>query len=350
MLKKIVAVVGARPQFIKHAPVEIELSKSFDLITIHTGQHYDKRMSQVFFDELGIKRPKYLLTLGNLTHAEQTGKMLIEIEQTLAKEKPDAVLVYGDTNSTLAGALAASKLHIPVFHIEAGLRSYNREMPEEINRILTDHISTLLFTTSSVANENLRKEGIEEGVIEVGDVMYDLLKLSLEKGLLPEVTDREYYYATLHRPYNVDEEKRLKHVLRSLNQLTKKVVFAIHPRTVHRMEAFNISRDKYPNITFISPQSYMDNLGYMRFSNGVITDSGGMQKEAFWLKKKCVTIRKETEWVETLNGGGNSLLFEDLEEIDIHLNGKFYTANSKVYGDGRASVVIRNQIEQYFES
>jgi len=348
MKKKIIAIIGARPQFIKHYPFELEAKKSLDLVTIHTGQHYDANMSQVFFDQLGMSKPDYLLSLGGGNHGEQTGKMLIEIEKIVLAEKPDAIVVYGDTNSTLAGALVASKLHIKLIHIEAGLRSYNKEMPEEVNRILTDHISDLLLVPSDTSVLCLAKEGITEGVHIVGDIMKDLVQISTKRGVLQNrPLDYDYYYATLHRPYNVDDKDRLISILESLKNLSKKVVFAIHPRTRIKIREFNIDFEgSYSeNIELIEPQPYFENLNFLHHSVGLITDSGGMQKEAYWLEKPCVTIRKETEWIETLEGACNQLVFEELDLLGSMLGQKSdHHFKPDLYGEGIAAKKIVNEI------
>ena len=342
---KIVAIIGARPQFIKHFSFEKACKEKINLITIHTGQHYDANMSDIFFNELGMNRPDYMLNVGSGNHGSQTGSMMVEIEKIIEKEKPNGVVVYGDTNSTLAGALVAAKLHIPVFHIEAGIRSYNKEMPEEINRVLTDHVSTCLFVPSKIATQNLKKEGIVEGVYDVGDIMKDLIDYVINNKLIAKTTTKEnYYYVTLHRPYNTDSKDRLAYVLNSLNTLSLKVIMAIHPRTTNLMKVFGIERNKYQNISFIDPQSYLENLSFLNHSAGLITDSGGMQKEAYWLEKKCVTIRKETEWTETLINKSNTLLFEDLSGLQHILNDITTIWNSNLYGDGKCSQKIVNQI------
>ncbi len=338
---KIIAIIGARPQFIKHFSFEKACEGKIELVTIHTGQHYDSNMSEVFFNQLEMNEPNYMLNIGSGNHGLQTARMMVEIESIVEKEKPDGVVVYGDTNSTLAGALVASKLHIPIFHIEAGLRSYNKEMPEEINRVLTDHISTCLFVPSEIATQNLKKEGIVSGVYNVGDVMKDLVYYVKENELIGEgKLKKNYYYVTLHRPYNTDCKERLSYVLSSLNSLSLKVVMAIHPRTNNLMKTFNLEKESYANINFIEPQSYFDNLSYLNNCQGLITDSGGMQKEAYWLKKKCVTVRKETEWVETLEGGNNTLLFKDLSKMNDVLNSEIGTWNDELYGDGHCSKKI----------
>jgi len=341
-MKKVIAIVGARPQFIKHFAFELEAKKVCNLKTIHTGQHFDENMSNVFFKELGMSQPDYLLNLGGGNHGQQTGSMMIEIEKILVHEAPDVVVVYGDTNSTLAGALVASKLHIPVAHIEAGLRSYNKEMPEEINRVLTDHISDLLFVPSEISEGNLKKEGITKNVHLVGDIMKDLVLKAVGNAWIvrPETTFESYYYVTLHRPYNTDEKKRLQYVLEKLNQLDKHAIFSIHPRTRNAMKKFDMKEVDFPNITFIDPQSYFINLGYLYYSSGLITDSGGMQKEAYWVQRKCVTIRKETEWLETLSGGANVLLFEDLSNLATSLVEKNIKYDGNLYGGGDTAEII----------
>ncbi len=336
-MKKIIAIIGARPQFIKHYPFEQACKDRLDLITIHTGQHFDENMSKVFFDQLSMSKPDYLLQLGGGNHGIQTGKMMEAIEEIVLKEKPDWMVVYGDTNSTLAGALVAAKLHIPIAHIEAGLRSYNRSMPEEINRVLTDHVSTLLFTPSEVANVNLSKEGITKGIHTIGDIMKDLLSQVIDKKLFatPEVNE-PFYYVTLHRPYNVDEKERLNYVLTTLNQLDKKVIFAIHPRTRVAMKKFDMPENQYSNILFIDPQPYFENIGYLNACDAAITDSGGMQKEVYWLGKKCITVRSETEWVETLEGNANTLIFEDLSLMQAYLSDTNITFDQNLYGQGQS--------------
>ena len=337
-MKKIIAIIGARPQFIKHAALDLASRGKIKLVTIHTGQHYDENMSAVFFNQLKITKPDYLLKTGGLLHGHQTGLMMQEIEKILVQESADGVLVYGDTNSTLAGALVAAKLQIPVFHVEAGLRSYNKKMPEEINRVLTDHVSDLLFVTSANATENLHKEGIKSNIIEVGDVMYDMILIAQnELGSAPK--NEDYYFCTLHRPYNVDEKNRFLSILKTLDQLDKRIVFPIHPRSQTRMKDAGASQNQFPNISFIEPVSYFDNIAYLAGSSGLITDSGGMQKEAYWLKKKCITLRSETEWTETLENNWNKLVFDDLSQIQVALKenpGEYV----QLYGVGRAAEKI----------
>ncbi len=337
-MKKVIAIVGARPQFIKHATIDIAARGLIDLVTIHTGQHYDEKMSAIFFNQLNISKPTYMLQTGGFGHGKQTGLMMIEIEEIMKKEKPEAVLVYGDTNSTLAGALVAAKLHIPVYHVEAGLRSYNAQMPEEINRVLTDHVSTYLFATSEIAVENLRKEGIVTNVTNVGDVMHDMILIA-QNTINKNTKVRPYIYVTLHRPYNVDDENRLTLILNALNGLSNEIIFPIHPRTRKRMKEFGLIEKEYQNISFVEPVSYFENIEYLYNSVGLVTDSGGMQKEAYWLKRKCVTIRTETEWVETLENGWNLLLFDDLTDIESNLLSPS-KAYRKLYGRGSSAEKI----------
>ncbi|MBU2948268.1 non-hydrolyzing UDP-N-acetylglucosamine 2-epimerase [Zobellia uliginosa] len=346
---KIVAIIGARPQFIKHFPFELACKDKVELITIHTGQHYDDNMSEVFFTQLKMSTPNYTLHVGSGAHGEQTGKMMIEIEKIINRATPDGVVIYGDTNSTLAGALVASKLHIPIFHIEAGLRSFNKKMPEEVNRVLTDHISDLLFVPSAIAVQNLKSEGIEQGVFEVGDIMKDLVQYVTKNNLLSNHTPKEknYYYTTIHRPYNTDNKDRLGYILDVLNHLDKKVIFSLHPRTKNLAASYRLNLDDYSNINFIEPQSYFSNLGYLQGSEGLITDSGGMQKEAFWLKKKCVTIRKETEWKETLIDDANILLFDNLSTLQDEIKKTPKSWNDTLYGDGNSASKMVGGILQF---
>tara|TARA_B110000459_G_scaffold189565_1_gene223851 strand:+ start:4216 stop:5268 length:1053 start_codon:yes stop_codon:yes gene_type:complete len=347
---KIIAIIGARPQFIKHAPVELYFKDKSDFATIHTGQHYDENMSKVFFDELGMSQPSYLLQLGGGSHGEQTGKMLIEIEKILIQESADCVMVYGDTNSTIAGALAAAKLNIPVIHIEAGLRSYNKEMPEEINRILTDNMSSILICPTDQAVENLKKENIVDSVFKTGDIMCDMIHIAKKKKVLQKSIDyQSYIYATIHRPYNTDDIERLEKVLKGLNELSSKVIFARHPRTEKLMNKFDLLDRDYENVKFISPVSYFENLNYMYNSKAVITDSGGMQKEAYVLKKKCITLRSETEWVETLKNNWNVLIYEELDQMQEELEKTPFNHDELIYGDGNAAEEIYNIITNNFK-
>lgn len=344
---KILTVVGARPQFIKAAAVSRELRKEHVEVLVHTGQHYDANMSRVFFDELEIPRPDYNLNIGSAGHGEQTGRMLIELEKVILTEKPDYVLVYGDTNSTLAGALVGSKLLIPVIHVEAGLRSYNKRMPEEQNRVLTDHISDILFCPTETAVANLAKEGITKGVYNVGDVMYDSvlynIKLAMEKSDVLdqlELRPEKYYLATVHRAENTDNQDKLLTILEALNQLDRKVVFPIHPRTRNLLKEYGRDAGAYHNILVIDPVGYLDMLMLTKYSRKVLTDSGGLQKEAYFLDKPCVTLRNETEWVETLEGNWNVLVGIDKDRIVEAVRSlapEIKVKNKKYFGNGRAA-------------
>ena len=350
-MKKILAIIGARPQFIKHAPIEIAFQGKAKLVSIHTGQHYDHNMSQIFFDELGMAAPKYMLEVGSHSHGIQTGMMMMEIENIVLEEKPDAILVYGDTNSTLAGALVGSKLHIPIIHIEAGLRSFNKKMPEEVNRILTDHVSAMLFVPTQNAIDNLQKEGIVKNIYLSGDVMKDMINIVKSRSILKDTEDKnQYYYATLHRPYNTDGKERLAYILGVFNQLEHPVKFPAHPRTRHKMEMFGLSEADYPNVIFCEPFSYFDNMRQLFNARALITDSGGMQKEAYWMNKKCVTIRTETEWIETLHDDWNTLMFENLSNLGKVIEKKSDNWSNALYGSGNASEdIIELLLQKLFE-
>ncbi len=316
---KIVTVVGARPQFIKAAAISRRLRLRHTEILVHTGQHYDDSMSQIFFDELDIPQPEVNLGVGSGPHGAQTGEMLAGIERVLTQEKPDWTLVYGDTNSTLAGALAAAKLHIPVAHVEAGLRSFNRAMPEEINRILTDHISALLFCPSQIAVDHLKREGIERGVHIVGDVMADALFHAVEASANATILEKlkllpgTYWLATVHRAENTDDSERLKSILRAFDQLTETVVFPVHPRTRHCLDRLGYLPP--PHVRLLDPLGYLDMVVLEKSARAILTDSGGIQKEAYWLGTPCITLRDETEWVETVDSGWNTLTGADTRRI-----------------------------------
>ncbi len=317
---KILTIVGARPQFIKAWPIGRALAEAgIDEHLVHTGQHYDDRMSQVFFDEMGIRRPDRNLEIGSGSHGAQTGRMLIALEEVMQEERPDWVLVYGDTNTTLAGAVAACKLEIPIAHVEAGLRSFNRSMPEEHNRVLTDHCSTLLFCPTQTAVDNLRREGVgvDGGVELVGDVMYDAVLhfgavARARSTILREagVEEGKYILATIHRAYNTDDPARLLGLLRALDRLDDVVVLPVHPRTQARL-AEHAPDAKFSKLRMVEPVGYLDMLQLEQYARAIVTDSGGVQKEAFFFGIPCFTLRPETEWVETVASGWNVLVSDD---------------------------------------
>ena len=315
---KIVSIVGARPQFIKAAPVSKTLRASgIHEILLHTGQHYDYGMSQIFFEELNIPEPDVNLGVGSGLHGQQTGQILIGVEEVLIKERPDWVLVYGDTNSTLAGALAAVKLHIPVAHVEAGLRSFNREMPEEHNRVLTDHCADLLFCPTQTAVKNLANEGITQGVHLVGDTMYDAVlefaEIARQRSTILadlNLEPKRYLLATVHRPYNTDTPENLQAILSAFSEIGEIIVFPVHPRTRKMMNSLNLN-SKTQNLKLIEPVGYLDMLVLEQNALLILTDSGGMQKEAYFFGVPCVTLRPETEWVETVEAGWNVLVRAD---------------------------------------
>lgn len=319
---KIATVVGARPQFIKAAPVSRVLRVRHTEILIHTGQHYDPNMSDIFFDELNIPRPDYNLGVGSGSHGAQTGAILKEVEEVLIREKPDALLVYGDTNSTLAGALAAAKLHIPVLHIEAGLRSFNRKMPEEINRVLTDHLSELLFCPTTTAVQNLATEGITNGVYLNGDVMYDAFLYNRElarskESLLAKLAVKrgEYILCTIHRAENTDEPGRLKEIFLALSQVSRPVILPLHPRTQKIIREQGLEKSLGSQVKVIDPVGYLDMITLEADAWKVLTDSGGVQKEAYFAGVPCITLRDETEWLETVQAGWNRLAGAESGEI-----------------------------------
>lgn len=347
---KILTIVGARPQFVKASVVSAALKPLCDEVIVHTGQHYDKNMSDVFFEELGIPKPAYNLGVGSGSHGKQTGEMLMRIEEVIGEEKPDILMVYGDTNSTLAGSLAASKPHIPVAHVEAGLRSYNMRMPEEQNRVLTDHISTWLLCPTETAVKNLAKEGITRGVTMTGDVMLDsvLHFLSVARANPDKVkiyetlglTPKQYRLATLHRAETTDGGiEAVMRIFRAFEQLPQRVVIPIHPRTRGLAEQA-ISQGGFTNIQLIDPVGYLEMLLLTSGACQVLTDSGGLQKEAYFMEVPCVTLRTETEWVETLHGNWNilaSLTTEDILQKALNTVPDPAARDSKPFGDGHAS-------------
>lgn len=345
---KILSIIGARPQFIKCTSLSRVVRKEYKEILVHTGQHYDPEMSDIFFKELDIPEPDYNLGVGSSSHGEQTGKMLIEIEKILLKEKPNLILVYGDTNSTLAGALAASKLHIKVAHVEAGLRSFDRTMPEEINRVLTDHISDLLFCPTETAVLNLKKEGITTGVYNVGDVMLDALeyniKIAEEKTTVLDdlgLSPKEYLVATVHRASNTDSFKNLSSIVNSFCDVDIPVVFPVHPRTEKYLKQYGLWDKLCEKVKVIPPLGYLEMLKLMVHSRKILTDSGGVQKEAYMLGVPCITMRENTEWVETVEDGWNVLVGADYGKIVDSIK-NFEGANERgsIFGNGDASKKI----------
>ena len=386
---KIATIIGARPQFIKAAAVSRAIadynrltphSSPLTEVIIHTGQHYDYGMSEVFFRELEIPEPAYNLEVGSGSQGAQTGLMLARIEEVLLKEQPDRVLVYGDTNSTLAGALAAAKLHIPVGHVEAGLRSFNRRMPEEINRVVTDHLANLLFCPSRTAVDNLIKEGFTNildqnefiipnpgvpnplppnpvvsnpVVINVGDVMGDALKFALSTHLENNdllsrlgIKEKAYLLATVHRPENTDDPDRLGNIMVALSELAEReaVVLPLHPRTRKILDDnFSLRLTLHPSLKIIAPVGYFDVIALEKSARLLLTDSGGMQKEAYWLKVPCITLRDETEWVETLEAGWNILVGADPEKIkEAAQTFQPPADHPPLFGDGNAAAKIVN--------
>lgn len=355
---KLITIIGARPQFIKASTLSRILKENHEEIIVHTGQHYDENMSDVFFDELEIPRPKYNLGVGSCSHAEQTGKILIEVEKILIKERPQFILLYGDTNSTLAGALAGSKLHIPIVHIEGGVRTGLLEMPEEVNRILTDNVSELIFSPTQDGIERLREENLVNRSFCVGDIMLDAtlfaeakVENNLEILKKFNIEKENYYVATIHRPKNTDSQKRLSEILEALNEFDSKVLMVTHPRTKVKMKDFDISPKNFENIKFVDSLGYFDMLNVVKNSISVITDSGGLQKEACFLGKQCINIYETTGWKE-------------LEELGwIYVVGKVTKENiikglsdrkvegdpQEIFGGGKAAEKTVKIIENYFK-
>jgi UDP-GlcNAc3NAcA epimerase len=350
IVKKIITIVGARPQFIKAATVSRAIAENANLceVIVHTGQHYDENMSDIFFEQMKIPVPTYNLGVGGGSHGAMTGRQLEKIENVFLKENPDLVLVYGDTNSTLAGALAAAKLNIPVAHVEAGLRSYNRRMPEEVNRVLTDHISTLLFSPTDTAKVNLIAEGIdEEKIYVVGDVMYDASIFYKNQSMQPSCFDSlnlkvgEFILCTIHRAENTDDPYRLSAIFQGLKESELPVVMPLHPRTRQKLQQCDIPLGE--NIHIIEPVGYLEMVWLEAHCKLIATDSGGIQKEAYFHQKKCITLRDETEWVELVEVGANILVSPDpseisrllktLTDIDPHYS-------NEIYGNGSSAQTI----------
>lgn len=354
---KIISVVGGRPNLIKLAAVHKYLDKKFDHLILHTGQHYSYKLSEIFFKELKLPKPDFNLEVGSGSHAYQVGKIILGCENYFLKNRPRLVIVYGDMNSTLAAALAASKLNIPVAHVEAGIRSFDRSMPEEINRIVTDHISDILFSPTSIATQNLKKEGLGKVTIECGDPTYDTFT-GVEKGLKEDyyqrlkLKKRSYYYVTIHRAANTDSGQRLAVILEALRGLKMPVIFLMHPRTKKMIQHFNLKkRLNSPNITVTDPKSYTESLSLQKFSRAVITDSGGVQREAYFLKKYCITVRENTEWPETVESGWNTLWFPQKKPFeDILKMAKIPKRYAKFFGNGDSGFKIAKSIKKFLES
>jgi len=347
---KILNVVGARPQFIKAAAVSraFRARPAIDDVLIHTGQHYDPEMSDVFFAQLGLPEPDRYLGIGSGTHAAQTAAMLIALERAIIEEHPDLVLIYGDTNTTLAGALAAAKIDVPIGHVEAGMRSFNRAMPEEVNRVLADHVAAVHFCPTRTAVDNLTAEGVVDGVHLVGDVMADVLYLSLphrRPGALAEagVAPDGYYLLTLHRAGNTDDPARLDAILRAASKLDAPVVFPVHPRTRNAMERAGIRAEG--SLRQAPPVGYLDFLALEAEARAILTDSGGVQKEAYLLGIPCVTLRAETEWPETVVAGWNVLADADADAILAGVERTPPSDRPDLFGDGRAAERIADVCE-----
>lgn len=342
---KIVTILGARPQFIKSWAISDAFRRAkLHEVVLHTGQHYDDSMSGRFFTELGLVQPAYHLGVGSGPHGQQTGRMLEAIEGVLIKERPDWVVVYGDTNSTIAGALAAAKSNFPLAHIEAGLRSFNRRMPEEVNRVLTDHVSTLLFCPSQAAADNLAREGVEHGITVVGDVMQDALlhfsaRAQTASTILAQLdaTAGKYHVATIHRAEVTDNPALLRHLITALDRVALPVFLPLHPRTRARLEAHGGLPPAAGNLRLIEPLGYLDMLRLVGACRSVLTDSGGLQKEAYWLGRPCVTLRAETEWIETVATGWNTLAGPDASGLAAALARPVPDKRPQLYGDGRAA-------------
>ena len=353
---KIVTILGARPQFIKAGSVSREIGKHKGIqeTIVHTGQHYDANMSDIFFDEMQIPKPDYFLGIGGKSHGAMTGQMIEKIEQVALSEKPDWIMVYGDTNSTLAGAIVASKLHIKLAHIEAGLRSFNMKMPEEVNRILTDRVSNILFCPTITAIQNLENEGYKNldcKIVKSGDVMQDGAMFYKKLAVKPNIDIKDdFILCTIHRAENTDDEIRLRSIFEALNEIAKekKVILPLHPRTKKILQ--NLKLD-VQNLTIIDPVGYLEMVWLIDNCDFVMTDSGGLQKEAYFFEKQCITLRDETEWVELVECGANTLVGADKEKIleAYRSNSKFNIQNSTLdlYGSGKASENIIKELLEY---
>lgn len=352
---KIMTIVGARPQFVKAAVVSRAIAgmSGVQEVIVHTGQHYDADMSEVFFKEMEIPHPHYNLSVHGMTHGAMTGRMMEKLETVISAEHPDVVVVYGDTDSTLAGALTAAKIHVPVAHVEAGLRSYNMAMPEEINRILTDRVSSVLFCPTEAAILNLCKEGYDSfpvQIVRTGDVMYDAAIHYASKAQAPrEYIPHDYILATLHRAENTDNPLVLKHVLNAMEQVSAHImpiVMPLHPRTRQKMEQINYDITR-SHIQFVPPMGYFEMLYLLQHTQLVMTDSGGLQKEAYFFGKKCVTMREQTEWVELVQCGCNVLSGAEeqgIQQAVQHMMAACPCFGQQLYGDGHAGECIVNHL------
>ena len=361
-MKKILTVVGARPQFVKAALVSRALTalECFNEVMVHTGQHYDEMMSGVFFRELDMRPPAYNLAVGSAGQGVQTGRMMEALEPVIQAEKPDIVIVYGDTNSTMAGALVAAKLHIPIAHVEAGLRSFNTAMPEEINRVVTDHVSRWLFAPTEEAVRNLSKEGIlDESIRLVGDVMYDAALMYADDSRAQDLLLRfgvragKYVLATIHRAENTNCEVRLRQIYDALDEVANNVpvVFPAHPRTLGALKNLGLFTQKNSNLKFVDPLGYLDMLAMEKHARIIVTDSGGVQKEAFFFRVPCVIVRSETEWVELVRFGGAVLVSPDrvAEAVSISSYGIPEDVALALYGGGQASNRIARELLELSE-
>lgn len=355
-MKRIVTIIGARPQFIKTPLISGELRKFAREILVHTGQHYDDNMSDIFFKELKIPKADYNLGVGSGNQGWQTGKMLEKIEEVLIKEKPDLVIIYGDTNSTIAGALAAVKLHIPVAHVEAGMRSYNREMPEEINRVVSDHISTLLFAPTRSSAQILKKEGITSGIYNVGDVMYDIqLKCKMQNAKVKmtmqkfKIEPKKYLLATVHRQENTDVKENLENIFKAFREINEPIIYPIHPRSKKYLKEYKFNKwvQEMTYLHLIEPVGFLEMIALEKNAKMILTDSGGVQKEAYLHRVPCITLRNETEWVETVQSGWNQLAGTDIQKI-VRLAKNFPKPKNhpNFLGDGRAYKKIAQIIKK----
>jgi len=351
---KIVTILGARPQFIKAGSVSREIAKyeNIEEIIVHTGQHYDANMSDIFFDEMKIPKPNYFLGIGGKSHGAMTGQMIEKIEEVVLKEQPDWVMVYGDTNSTLAGAIVASKLHIKLAHIEAGLRSFNIKMPEEVNRILTDRVSQILFCPTTTAMKNLQDEGFDNfdiSIVNAGDVMQDGAIFYKKLAQKPKCKiSKNYILCTIHRAENTDDPSRLKSIFDALNTVAneKQIILPLHPRTKKILQELSVDISK---LTIIDPVGYLEMVWLIDNCSLVMTDSGGLQKEAYFFEKQCITLRDETEWVELVENGFNTLVGADKDKILSAFNGTntFIAKELNLYGGGKASEKIIKELLVY---